>query len=121
MSEYTRRLKNERRRQERIKQIKIRFSIISAFSIALLILVLVSALHINAKADNQSNNLQFKYYKSVVVKSNDTLWDYAKEYAPNGEITKYIAEVKRINHIYGDSIKAGGNIILPYYSDEYLP
>ena len=75
-----------------------------------------------AVAHDPEDTVYYKYYKNVRVECGDTLWKYAGEYKnPAGESRRdYIEEVKSINHIEGDSIKAGSSIVLPYYSAEYV-
>ena len=61
-----------------------------------------------------------KYYTSIRVESGDTLWTIADEYVGGFNVSKsdYIAEVCQINGISEDNIYAGGNIIVPYYSQD---
>lgn len=107
---------NRRRREKRI-----------SYKMILIILILTAAIVIgltaftsqNAKADTA--NL-YKYYTSYEVKSGDTLWTIAKKYSGNGaydSVTGYIDEVCSINHLPSDTIYAGSEICIPYYSTEY--
>ena len=59
---------------------------------------------------------QHVYYTSVEIQPGDTLWDIADEYMGTMYENKneYIREVKRINHMRTDSIKAGSYLIVPY-------
>lgn len=59
---------------------------------------------------------QHVYYTSVEIQPGDTLWDIADEYMGTmyEEKKDYIREVKRINHMRTDSIKAGSYLIVPY-------
>lgn len=63
---------------------------------------------------------EYKYYKSIEVKSGDTLWSIAEKYMaddyPSAEA--YIKEVKYINNIGTDHITSGKSIVIPYYSSE---
>ena len=59
-----------------------------------------------------------KYYKSIEIDENDTLWSIAKEYAPDSDIENYIAEVEEMNGIDGNQIHTGDYIIVPYYSSD---
>lgn len=75
------------------------------------------------KAQEQNEEIYYKYYKSVVVEEGDTLWQYAKMYGntPNyNSPDDYIKEVIRINSLAKDSITTGQYLILPYYSSEFV-
>ena len=59
-----------------------------------------------------------KYYASVQVKSGDTLWQYAREYAHSRYYRsnkEYVEEVMTINSMKNDTIITGQYLILPYY------
>lgn len=62
----------------------------------------------------------YKYYTSISVKKGDTLWSIASEYmtAEYDSIEEYILEVKRLNHMDGDTIYTGRYLTVPYYSVE---
>ena len=54
-----------------------------------------------------------RHTKTVVVKGDDTLWDIAEEYKPNGiYILEYIEDIKTLNNI--DNNIYAGDIILVY-------
>lgn len=78
--------------------------------------VALSSFRSNAKADAEPS---YKYYKSIVVSNNDTLWSIAKEYMDKEHYTSvndYINEVKTMNSLSGDSICYGNHLIIPYYA-----
>lgn len=75
---------------------------------------------IHAKADSHDSVHVYKYYKSVTVHGNDTLWNYAMKYAPDDDYDKYIREVVRMNNLRDDNIDVSMNIIIPYYSNEFV-
>lgn len=75
------------------------------------------------KAQTETEQIAYKYYKSIVVESGDTIWDYAKEYAHKDyyeSYESYIKEVIRINKMQDDSIQSGQYLIIPYYSYEFV-
>ena len=52
-----------------------------------------------------------------------TLWSLSQDYLDEihyESTMDYIEEVKKINHLADDGIKAGQRIIFPYYSSEYI-
>ena len=65
----------------------------------------------------------FKYYKTVTVHSNETLWNIANANfsADNYDnLNEYIGEICMINAISDpDTINAGEDIVVPYYSAEF--
>lgn len=67
-----------------------------------------------------SNDNRYKYYTSVEIKNGDTLWDIASEYITEeyDSPQEYVAEVKSLNGMQGDSIRSGQFLIVPYYSPE---
>lgn len=104
--------KQKERIAKRNKQIKRRVMFISVIC---LILISIGILSINTKADVEINDSLKKYYQSVTVSADDTLWDYANTYSPDGRLQKYIDEVMRMNHMNSSDLVVGQNLILPYY------
>lgn len=72
-----------------------------------------------AKAASDNTVTVYKYYKSVYVSKEDTLWSYANQYAPNDNYAKYINEVKAMNGLGSDDISVGMCLVIPYYSTEF--
>lgn len=70
----------------------------------------------------KSETVTYKYYTTIQVEQGDTLWSIAAEYMTDGydEIRDYIAEVRRLNHLYNDRIYDGKYLTIPYYSTEVL-
>ena len=58
-----------------------------------------------------------KQYTSIEVQSGDTLWSIASDYITDdySDMNEYIEEVRNINKILGDDIRAGQYITVPYY------
>lgn len=61
-----------------------------------------------------------KYFKSIEIEKGDTLWSIAQEnmdanYYKN--VSEYISEIKTVNTLVSDDVKAGNYIIIPYYPD----
>ena len=75
---------------------------------------------IHAKADSKDFLYIYKYYKSVTVTHNDTLWNYARLYSPDDDYERYIREVIRMNNLCDESIDVSMNLIIPYYSDTFV-
>ena len=67
-------------------------------------------------AQIEATTVKEKYYTSIEIHKGDTLWDlaalYGKEYA---DPSVFISEVKSINNLSGDRIKAGAYLFIPVY------
>lgn len=116
-----RELQNYRKKLKRQKEIRRRFLLL--LITLFLIIGFVFCFHvITSYASTGEENLDFKYYTSIVVVSGDTLWSIAKEYADihYGSLEDYISEVASINHLKSNEIKAGQYLIVPYYSEEFI-
>ena len=109
-----------RRRVQRIRNIK-RFCMISAISIFLVIVCVLSVNVFNSFAQDNDAVTTYKYFTSVVVEHGDTLYSLADEHTEcyDVDINNYIEEVMHINHIEDvSSIQSGQHLIVPYYSNE---
>lgn len=116
-----RRIRNNRIRRNRQLRRQLIMAMITVFLIASFSIFLFS---FKTKAQVSSEEILYKYYKSVVVNSGDTIWDYAQLYANEDfydSYHNYINEVVSINGLDSDKIQAGQWIILPYYSNEFVP
>lgn len=89
--------------------------------VATICMILLCVLTHSSFKANASNG--FKYYTSITVEAEETLWDIAEEYIDYEHYEdkgSYIAEVKSINHLDDNcAIFAGQMLIIPYYADEY--
>lgn len=52
-------------------------------------------------------------FKIIKVKTGDTLWDIANKYGKNGDIRKYIYEIKKVNKLASSKIFAGDELMIP--------
>lgn len=114
--------RSKKRRERETRQREIRKKIFLTFFTAGLVLFLSIFCHsFLAQAASASETVQYKYYKNVPVAYGDTLWSIAAENYVNGyeTIDDYIFEVKEINHLEEDTVMAGQDLILPYYSSEF--
>lgn len=111
-------LRIRRNKIRRKKQLIKRYLLLAAT----LIIISLSSIFVfsfNVKAESSDSAHYIKYFKSVVVTANDSLWAYANDNAIDST-DKYIKEVKRINHLDSDEIYVGMNLIIPYYLDEFI-
>lgn len=76
------------------------------------------ALTASAGTDPAEN--RYKYYMSIEIQKDDSLWGIAKQYRTSeySTIDEYVKEVKQINHLVSDLIYEGAYLCIPYYSSE---
>lgn len=119
MNMSERRIRNNRirRRQE------LRRHVFTGFVTALLV-ISFSLLFFSFKIKAQSSEeVQYKYYKSIQVQPGDSLWDYAGLYGDSRYYDShrdYIKEVTAMNALTDEQITAGQYLILPYYDTVFI-
>lgn len=76
-----------------------------------------------SSAQSDEYEPSFKYYKTVTVHSDETLWNIANANFSEDNydnLNEYIGEICMINAISDpDTINAGEDIVVPYYSAEF--
>lgn len=117
-----RRIRNNKLRRRR----QVKRQLLTLFTTVVLITCFsVFGFGMNAKAQSTADaeDIRYKYYKSVMVQSGDTIWNYAEEYADEAyydSYENYINEVVQINALCDEKITSGQYLILPYYSSEFI-
>lgn len=86
-----------------------------AFAVVLLV---VSGFLIKATTTKAAGN-RVRTISSVKIEKNDSLWSIASEYYTDDfdSIQDMIDEIKQINGLTSDTIKAGNYIVVPYYME----
>jgi hypothetical protein len=112
--------KNKIRRQRIVR----RQFMLLGLSIALVVfLFILMGTSIMSSAQSDEYQPEFKYYKTVTVHTNETLWNIADSNFSSGNydsLNSYMGEICKINSISDpNSIKAGEAIIIPYFSTEF--
>lgn len=121
-----RELRAYKRELRRRKALRRRWMLAGMTAVVTFCLVLIGTLSYHAIKSKASTGqeLRFKYYTAVTVQCGDTMWDIAEEYIDYGEYQDkqaYIAEVCSINHMNDDaSLRAGQQLIVPYYSSDFV-
>ena len=95
--------------------------LIVACSLVIVIMIFCSVSAVQANEEqSHSQEETYKYYTSVYVDRDDTLWGIASEYMTHEytDIYEYMDEVKTINHLTDDHLQYGTVICVPYYSEE---
>lgn len=81
----------------------------------------LSGFRTNAKDDSVETS--YKYYKSIVIANDDTLWSIAQQYMDEDHyesIYDYINEVKNMNSMTDDVVHYGEHLIIPYYDNNFI-
>lgn len=102
-----------------MQKIRRRLTVIAAALI--LTGILASAFRaITVQADTGEGPKRYKYFTSVFVERDDTLWDLAVKYRTDeyADMQEYMNEVMAINHLADEQLQYGDWITVPYYSSE---
>lgn len=113
-------IRNQRRIQRRNKAI-LTF-VMKCLCISAIVTVLFSSLYTSAHNNRTEEPVNFKYYKSIVVESGDSLWSIAEEYMTEDSLSieEYINVLKDINHLKGDRIQAGQSLVIVYNDTNFI-
>lgn len=110
-----------KKRIERIRRNKeIAAKLLSVLAVISVLVIIINLKGIIVKASDDSNKERlYKYYTSVCIDSDDTLWSLEEEYnnGPENKAT-YIKNLKELNNMSSDSIYSGRNLLVYYYSTE---
>lgn len=118
MSRSERRIRNNkiRRRRERRKNI-----LLTVLTLCLVISLSFMADGFLSNAETDSSQVEFKYYKSIMVEQGDTLWSIVNDYIGTDVDTEaFVNEIRQLNGIHGDMITTGSYLVVPYYSNDFL-
>lgn len=108
----------EKLRIKRKKQVarQKKVLLISIATVVLLASVICGTILSLAK-NPETDVVQHKYYKSIIIEQGDSLWSIAKEYACD-DTNDYIKEIKQLNGLHSETIHAGQHLIITYYDVE---
>ena len=112
-------LKNRIRRQREMRKNLL----LLIMTVCLIVTCSLSLNGFRSNAKDDSTETSYKYYKSISVANNDTLWSIAERYMDEehyASVSDYIAEVMRINGLTDDTILYGEYLIVPYYGNEFI-
>lgn len=115
--------KKATRRSDRRSYLSIRTIILIFTLLFLLGGVLLGSSWSDAKRTKAANERPiYKYYTSIQIEKDDTLWSIAECYGNEEYQSKseYITEVKQLNQIDEDQIHSGQHLLIPYYSEKTL-
>lgn len=81
------------------------FTIISVLVLSTFILALASTVYAHKE----------QTYTTITIRSGDTLWGLALKYKKEGDIRKYIRNIKETNNIDNGRIYPGDQLLIPDY------
>ena len=111
--------KNRVRRQREIRKNLLIF----VMTICLIITCTISMNGFLSNAKGDFTDDSCKYYKSIPVTNDDTLWSIAERFMDGQHydcINDYIEEVKYMNNLTSDVIHYGEYLIIPYFESDLI-
>ncbi|MCH5249635.1 MAG: LysM peptidoglycan-binding domain-containing protein [Lachnospiraceae bacterium] len=120
MSNYRSERRINRNKIRRQKELRKNF-LLTIMAVCLAITFSFSMNSFLSNAKGESEQISYKYYKSITISNGDSLWSIANEYMDDEHYSSandYIKEVKHLNSLKSDYISYGESIIVPYYSYE---
>lgn len=99
----------------------LRFSLAVIISLICIPMMLSLVFSRPAEANDGTGEVWYKYYHRIEISEGDTLWSIAQQNynAQDQTIREYIEEVQQINHRSSETVYAGEELMIPYYSTEF--
>ena len=120
-SESEIRIRKNKIRRQKIYRRQVFMLSLTVACLMFMIIFITSTILTNAQSDEAE--FEYKYYKTVMVHADDTLWDIASaNYSAEhySDMNGYINEICNINSLSDrDNLNAGEALIVPYYSTEF--
>lgn len=118
-SEYIHRRAAAKKKSDRLR--RNRHMAMKSLRVFIICSILISAVSIGgiivkASADSDRTGT-YKYYTTIAIEDNDTLWSLADRYNNGNEDTaSYISNIRQMNDLSSDTIHSGKNLVIYYYS-----
>ncbi len=111
----------EKKRRARIVARRRMFLLLATVLLITIGSTIFGSIFSSAQADAEESGVEYKYYKSVLIKDGDTLWSVAKEYCTDdySSTQEYIDELIELNDLSSDIIHAGQHLVIAYYDKEF--
>ena len=90
------------------------------FFMMVILLCVSFGTHLVMANDDEFQNGYRRYFREITIQPGDSLWSIAQTYNQNSnmEIREYISELKRMNGMHSDEIRAGDSLTIVYFSQE---
>lgn len=119
MTLQERQRRSDIRRKKQVAKQKLVISLIAIVMIAAGSIFFGSTF--TSAKESEDKETLYKYHKSIVIESGDSLWTIAREYCTDKsiEIHDYVEELKELNNLSSDQIHAGQHLLVVYYDTEF--
>ena len=119
MTVQERREKARRKRQRQVAKRKM-ILLLGAVLIITIGSIVFGSIFSAAKED-KAPEVQYKYYKSIVIEKGDSLWSIASDYCTDAyeDTNAYIDELKQLNGLQSETIHEGQHLVVAYFDTEY--
>ncbi len=110
---YNRTTRSSRRARKRAARNRARIAVL-VFTAVLFFMIGFFAAGFRTDAADEFETA--RVYTSITVKSGDSLWTIASDYAgfEFSDTREFVSEVKKLNHLSSDEIHAGEHLVIPY-------
>ena len=112
-----------RNKLRRLKIVRRQRLLLGTLIFIIVFSVMFMAQTFTSDAFSKNSGIEYKYYKNLSVKSGDTLTSIADDFFSRDHYDTFEDYIKEICNINGltdeNSIKAGENLVLPYYDTIY--
>ena len=107
------------RRRAEVRRKKAYLIVFLALIITTIIFICFNLTTADAAVSDEVSVEQHRYYTSINIEKDDTLWSIASQYVSGTNTTiNYINDIMEINHLDSDLIYHGQNLIVYYYSTD---
>lgn len=114
--------RQERARIRRKKQVAKQKCILGMMTLLIIVIgsIIFGSMFSSAK-EQTDDTIQYKYYKSIVIESGESLWSIAQEYCTDDykDTQAYVNELKELNALSSETIHEGQHLLVAYYDTEY--
>ena len=111
----------EKKRRARVVARRRMFLLLATILIITIGSIIFGSIFSSAQAGAEESGVEYKYYKSIVIRDGDTLWNIAKEYQTDEyeNTQEYIDELMELNNLSSDAIHEGQHLMVVYYDSEF--
>jgi uncharacterized membrane protein len=115
---FIRSMNNKRRRERQLRRRIVTFCVATS---VIIFLALVLSFSFRSDASSSQEHEQYRYYTTVAVVSGDSIASIAESHMDKlhyRDVDEFICDIAEVNRISTTTaLKAGTNLIVPYYSD----
>ena len=111
----------EKKRRARIVARRRMFLLLATILFITIGSIIFGSIFSSAQAGAEESGVEYKYYKSIMIKEGDTLWSIAKQYETDAykNTQEYIDELIETNNLSSDGIQEGQYLMVVYYDKQF--